>query len=72
MMLNQPGSFATVAIEVAKHEANISNIRIISRAQDFFEVGLDLDVKGQHHLADIIAALHTKPCIHSVQRYVKQ
>lgn len=72
VMLNKPGSLATLAIEVAKHDANISNFRITSKAADFFEICVDLDVKGLTHLASIMAALHTKPCIHSVHRYAKQ
>ena len=72
IMLNKPGSLATLAIEIARHEANISNFKIISRARDFFEVAVDLEVKGSHHLSDIITTLQTKACIHSVNRYVKQ
>lgn len=72
IVLNKPGSLATLAIEVAKHDANISNFKINSRATDFFEITVDLEVKGLNHLAHIITALHTKSCIHSVHRYVKQ
>ncbi len=72
IMLNKPGSLATLSIEVSKHDANISNFKITSRAADFFEIAVDLEVKGLTHLASIMASLHTKQCIHSVHRYVKQ
>lgn len=72
VMLNKPGSLATLSIEIAKHDANISNFRITSKDHDSFEISVDLEVKGLTHLASIMAALHTKSCIHSVHRYVKQ
>jgi len=71
VMLNKPGSLATLAIEVSKNDANISNFRIISRATDFFDIAVDLEVKGLTHLMTIMEVLQGKSCIHSVHRYIK-
>ncbi|MCH9753670.1 MAG: bifunctional (p)ppGpp synthetase/guanosine-3',5'-bis(diphosphate) 3'-pyrophosphohydrolase [Alphaproteobacteria bacterium] len=71
VMLNKPGSLAILSIEISKHSANISNFRIISRATDFFDIAVDLEVKGLTHLMTIMESLQSKPCIHSVQRHIK-
>jgi len=71
VLLNKPGSLATIALEIAKQDSNISNIKILSRAPDFFEIVVDLDTKGAKHLSDIILALQNQTCVHSVQRYFK-
>jgi GTP diphosphokinase / guanosine-3',5'-bis(diphosphate) 3'-diphosphatase len=72
VVVNKTGSLATLTLETARHDANINNFKIRSRASDFFEITLDLEVKGLHQLTNIIASLRSKPCVHSVQRYIKQ
>ena len=71
-ILNQVGGFAEITSEVAAHKINIKNLRITTRTTDFFEIMLDLDVKGLYELSNLIAALRTKPLIHLVQRHIKQ
>jgi GTP pyrophosphokinase len=71
IVLHQPGSLATVTNEIAKQGANISNIKVVNRSIDFFEVVFDLEVKGVNHLTNIIASLRSQPCIHSVTRSLK-
>jgi GTP pyrophosphokinase len=71
LLIHQPGSLSTITTEIAKLDANISNIKINSRSSDFFDVSLDLDVKGLTHLENIMAALRNQPCIHSVTRHIK-
>lgn len=67
--LNKPGSLAVIAIEAAKHGCNVSNFRIISRAVDFFDLLIDLEVKGINQVMNIITSLRSKDCIHSVERF---
>ena len=67
--LNTPGSLAVIAIEAAKYGCNISNFKISSRATDFFDIIIDLEVRGTAQLANIITALRSKDCIHSVERF---
>jgi len=71
IMINKPGSLATFTTEIAKHDANITNLRIHDRASDFFEITCDIDVRGVNQLTNIITSLRTKPCIHSVNRAIR-
>lgn len=71
VMLNKPGSLATISIAISEYDANISNFKVISRAQDFFDIAIDVEVKGLTHLTSIMEALQKKSCIHSVHRYIK-
>jgi GTP pyrophosphokinase len=67
--LNKPGSLAVIAIEAAKHGCNVSNFRIINRAVDFFDLLIDIEVKGINQIMNIIASLRSKDCIHSAERF---
>ena len=42
---------------IARHEGNISNLRIVNRSLDFFDMVIDVEVADVKHLADITAAL---------------
>ncbi len=41
---------------IARHEGNISNLRIVNRSMDFFDMVIDVEVSDVKHLADITAA----------------
>lgn len=71
ILLNQKGSLATLALEASKLDANITNFRITNRSKEFFEISLDLEVKGLNHLTNIMASLRNQACIHSVHRHTK-
>jgi len=66
---HESGSLAMLANTIAKDMSNISNLKIVSRSTDFFEIMVDIDVRGTKHLSTIITDLRSKPCIHSVERY---
>jgi GTP diphosphokinase / guanosine-3',5'-bis(diphosphate) 3'-diphosphatase len=68
MVANQPGGLAALCTVIAKNLANISNLRIVRRAADFFEVLVDIEVRDVKHLTGIIAALRASPVIASVER----
>jgi len=67
-LLNSPGSLGTVSNLIAKNNGNISNLKIINRSTDFFEILIDIEVKDLKHLTNIIAALRASPVINDVER----
>jgi GTP pyrophosphokinase len=68
ILSHEPGSLAEVANTIAKDLGNIHNLTIVNRTSDFFEIVVDIEVRGTRHLTNIIASLRTKSCIHSVER----
>jgi GTP pyrophosphokinase len=65
---NQPGSLSSLSTVIARHEGNISNLRIVNRSMDFFDMVIDVEVADVKHLADIAAALRATPAINAVER----
>ncbi len=68
ILLNEPGSLAVLSSEIAKNNANITNLRVVTRNRDFFEFTFDVQVTGLEHLNNIILSLQAKDGIHSVER----
>ncbi len=68
VVLNEPGSLGALSTVIAQNEGNISNLKIVNRSNDFFEMDLDIEVTGVKHLTNIIAALRASPAINSVER----
>lgn len=69
ILTHEPGSLAMLATTVAQESANITNIKILTRSTDFFEMLVDIEVRGANHLSGIMSVLRTKPGIHSIERY---
>jgi GTP pyrophosphokinase len=65
---NQPGSLSKLSTVIARHEGNISNLRIVNRSMDFFDMVIDVEVSDVKHLANITAALRATPAINAVER----
>jgi guanosine-3',5'-bis(diphosphate) 3'-pyrophosphohydrolase len=65
---NQPGSLSSLSTVIARHQGNISNLRIVNRSMDFFDMVIDVEVSDVKHLADITAALRATPAINAVER----
>ncbi|HUT49839.1 MAG TPA: bifunctional (p)ppGpp synthetase/guanosine-3',5'-bis(diphosphate) 3'-pyrophosphohydrolase [Alphaproteobacteria bacterium] len=65
---NEPGALGDLSSIIGKNDGNISNLKITSRDQDFFEMIIDIEVRDVRHLTDIIAALRATPVINSVAR----
>jgi GTP diphosphokinase / guanosine-3',5'-bis(diphosphate) 3'-diphosphatase len=65
---NQPGSLSSLSTVIARHDGNISNLRIVNRSMDFFDMVLDIEVADVRHLSDITAALRATPAINAVER----
>jgi GTP pyrophosphokinase len=65
---NNPTALATLSNAVAKQEGAISNLKIVHRQQDFFEVIVDVEVKDVRHLGQVIAGLRGAAGIAQVER----
>ncbi|MBI1207075.1 MAG: RelA/SpoT family protein [Azospirillum sp.] len=68
LVANEPGSLGSLSTVIGKNGGNITNLKITSRSQDFFEILIDIDVKDVKHLSNIIAALRATPVINAVDR----
>lgn len=66
---HEKGGLATVANAIAKDMGNITNIKIINRASDFFEMLIDIEVRDTQHLNNIIANLRSQTIVQAVDRY---
>ncbi len=67
-VVNSPGSLGDLSTVIARHEGNISNLKIVTRSNDFFDILLDIEVNDLRHLTDIIAALRAEPSVNTVER----
>lgn len=68
VLVNQPGSLATLSNVIAKNHGNIANLNILERTFGFFDLTVDVEVRDVRHLNDIMAALRASPGISSVRR----
>ena len=67
-ILNEPGSLGAVSTIIGKNGGNITNLRIINRSTEFWDLLLDVEVKDVKHLVGIIAALKAMRCVQAVTR----
>ncbi len=67
-LVNEPGSLSSVANVIAKDRGNISNLKIVNRGEDYFDMLIDIEVSDVKHLSHIIAALKADRSINSVER----
>ena len=65
---NSPAALANLANAVAKHDGALTNLKIVNRQQDFFEVLLDVEVRDLRHLSTVIAGLRATGGITQVER----
>ncbi len=68
VVTNRPGGLAHVTTAVANHDGNINNLKITGRSADFFDMTLDIEVKDNKHLNEIMAALRAEGAVSSVDR----
>lgn len=69
VLSHKKGALGSLANAIAKGGANINNVRIISRSDDFFEIIVDVEVHDITHLNNVVTLLHSKKNVHSVERY---
>ncbi|MEQ5774082.1 MULTISPECIES: bifunctional (p)ppGpp synthetase/guanosine-3',5'-bis(diphosphate) 3'-pyrophosphohydrolase [unclassified Thalassospira] len=65
---HESGALSAITSVIAKNHGNITNLRFVSRTQDFFEMLIDIDVVDVKHLTNIIAALRATPVVNTVER----
>ena len=67
-LTNEPGALNALTTVMAKNNANITNLKISNRSDDFFEFLVDVEVRDVKHLTGMIAALRAEDLIHKVER----
>lgn len=67
-VVNAPGTLGDLSTVIAKNGGNISNLKIVDRQVDFFDMLIDIEVKDVKHLADIIAALRASSAVNTIDR----
>jgi len=68
VVTNEAGTLGELATVIARNHGNISNLKFAKRSTDFFEMTVDIEVRGVKHLTNIVAALRATPAINSVER----
>ena len=67
-LLNVRGALGELSNIIARSEGNISNLKIVTRSADFFDMLVDIEVRDVMHLTEIIAALRANPVVNTVER----
>ncbi|MGQ0662001.1 MAG: RelA/SpoT family protein [Pseudomonadota bacterium] len=68
VLAHRPGSLGALSTVIAKNAGNITNLKIVNRTEQFWEMLIDIEVRDVKHLSNIIAALRATPAINSVER----
>ena len=68
VVANEPGSLGELSTVIARNRGNISNLKVVNRTSEFFDMAVDIEVRDVKHLANIIAALRATSSINSVER----
>jgi GTP diphosphokinase / guanosine-3',5'-bis(diphosphate) 3'-diphosphatase len=68
VVANEPGSLGALSTVIARNEGNISNLKIVNRTAQFWEMMIDIEVRNVKHLTNVIAALRATPSINGVER----
>ncbi|MCR4377395.1 MAG: bifunctional (p)ppGpp synthetase/guanosine-3',5'-bis(diphosphate) 3'-pyrophosphohydrolase [Rhodospirillales bacterium] len=67
-LLNVSGALGELANVIARSEGNISNLKILTRSTDFYDMLVDVEVRDVKHLTEIIAALRANPVVNTIER----
>ena len=65
---NEPATLANLTNAVARQDGAVTNLKIVSRQQDFIEILLDVDVRDLRHLSMVIAGLRAVNGLTQVER----
>ena len=65
---NESGSLGSLSTVIAKNGGNITNLKIVNRTAEFWEMIIDVEVRDVKHLTNVIAALRATPVINSAER----
>lgn len=67
---NDLGSFADVSSIISKKNVDIKNITTTNRSQNYFELLVDIEVRNNHHLDEILSSLLTSKRISEAKRVI--
>lgn len=67
-VLNEVGALAQVALVISENDGNIANLSMVTRAADFYEMHIELEVANVKHLSQIMTELKGKPIVSRVSR----
>jgi GTP pyrophosphokinase len=65
---NKSGSIADASSIIANKNVNITHIKTSNRSPDFFEMIIDIEVKGIEHLEEILSSLRISKKVLEVER----
>jgi len=68
VVANESGSLGALSTVIAKNGGNITNLKIVNRTAEFWEMVIDVEVRDVKHLTNVIAALRATPVINSAER----
>jgi len=68
IVTNEPGALGTISTVIGLAKGNITNLKIINREMDFYEMLIDVFVKDTKHLEQVMSALRAASEVTSVQR----
>jgi GTP diphosphokinase / guanosine-3',5'-bis(diphosphate) 3'-diphosphatase len=68
MIHNEVGALAQVTGAIGENGGNIDNLQMVTRAQDFYDLDIVLEVHDVKHLNRIMQDLRLKPLVSSVVR----
>lgn len=69
-VVNRTGSLSDVAQAIADFEANISNLAITQRNDDFCDLKLDIEVRDVEHVDRLMSALRGLSVVSTIERVV--
>ncbi len=67
-VVNEPGTLGSLTTIIGKNDGNITNLKVVNRTAQFFDMMIDIEVRDVRHLTNIIAALRATPVVNSVDR----
>jgi GTP diphosphokinase / guanosine-3',5'-bis(diphosphate) 3'-diphosphatase len=65
---NEIGALAQVTQAIGELDGNIDQLQMLTRAKDFYDLDIVLEVNNLKHLTSIMNALRNKPLVSSVSR----
>ena len=68
VVANKKGALGSLTTVIGQNHANINNLKITGRSEDFFDMTIDIEVNDTHHLNDVVAALRATPGVTAVDR----
>ena len=68
MLHNRQGALGEMTTIIAKANGNISNLRVIHRTPEFFDMLIDLEVQNLRNLNNVVAALRASRAVAQVNR----